>query len=618
MPREQLRALAADVERLIAAGAGSVSGDEGLRRREAALRELGKKVPALGRLAELVGQALAADAKKAPRALLDLLLVVNQARAGLSTAGVDGPIEPAGPSGPWASPSAAHDLYPIADVLSRTGSGRIEAVKDAVARGRIGDLRVVDAFLGALDDPSTELADIVATEVLPALGPAILPDLRRGLDVQGKTADGRRLAAIAAIDRDEGLALCRRAIEEANATVKARAIELLARVAPDEAATIALEILSRFRSPAAEAEPEEPAAKGKKKKGPARVKLDRKVRDAAMACLGASTTDEALEILIAALWEDGEDGLYGHRASHAELPRLLNPRATARLLEELDRIAETLRSADKGKKGKAKKDEEQEKAVTSAQGTAGCLLSILGERGDRAVVPALMKLLDHPAGKLRNDVAEALSKLGDPAGLEAASALANDPDAWSGGIEAAWQLPPGPRFERLAPLCESVQTRDKAVRALRDAVLKQFETEAESDRPRNDWDPRWADVLRPHLDGADPVRAARALLVVLGTAAVPDALRVLADPRCRARNIADTGKLIETLGRLRASEAIGPLMAMYDEGFFRYCVSRALSEMGDPAAIPLLEAELAKMTHPSERSATQALINELRAKAPAS
>ncbi|MHB1556967.1 MAG: HEAT repeat domain-containing protein [Isosphaeraceae bacterium] len=612
MPREQLRALAADVERLIAAGAGSVSGDEGLRRREAALRELGKKVPALARLAALVGKTLAADAKIAPRAVLDLLLVVNQARAGLSTAGLDGPIEPAGPSGPWASPSSAHDLYPIADVLGRTGSGRIEAVKDAVARGMIGDLRVVDAFLGALDDPSTELADLVATDVLPALGATILPDLRRGIDPQGKAADGRRLAAIAAIDRNEGLALCRRAIEEGNATVKARAIELLARLAPDEAATIALDLLSRLQPPGADAEPEESSTKGKKN-GEARRKLDRKVRDAAMACLRASTRDEALEILIAALWEDGEDGLYSHRAAHAELPRLPHPRATARLLDELDRMAETLRPADKGKKGKAKKDEEQEKTVSSAQGTAGCLLSILGERGDRAAVPALMKLLDHPASKLRNDVAEALSKLGDLAGLEAASALVNDPDAWSGGIEAAWQLPPGPRFERLAPLCEPVQTRDKAARAQRDAVLAHFETEAKSDRPRTDWDPRWADVLRPHLDGTDPFKAARALAVVLGTAAVPEILRVLADPRYKNVNIAGAGELIETLGRLRAREAIGPLMAMYDEGFFRYYVSRALREMGDPAAIPLLEAELAKMTYPSERSATQALINELRA-----
>ncbi len=614
MPREQLRALAADVERLIAAGAGSVAGDEGLRRREAALRDLGKKVPALGRLAELVGQTLAADAKKAPRALLDLLLVVNQARAGLSTAGVDGPFEPAGPSGPWASPSSAHDLYPLADVLRRTGSGRIEVVKDAVARGMTGDLRLVDAFLGVLDDTNTELADIVAAEVLPALGPAILPDLRRGLDLQGKAADGRRLAAIAAIDRDEGLALCRRAIEDGNSAVKARAIELLARLAPDEAATVALEILSRLRQSANE-EPEEPSARGKKKKAAARPRLDRKVRDAAMACLGASTRDEALEILVAALWEGDEDDLYGHGAAHAELPRLSHPRATARLLEELDRMAETLRPAEKKKKGKAKKDEEHEKAVTKALGTSGCLLSILGERGDRAAVPALMRLLDHPEGKLRNDAAEALSKLGDPADLEAASALVGDPDAWSGGLEAAWQLPPGPRYERLAPLCSPVQARDKAARALRDAVLDHFETEAESDRPRTDWDPRWADVLRPHLDGADPTRAARALLMVLGAAAVPDVLRVLADPRARTRNTSGTGELIETLGRMRAREAIGPLMAMYDEGFFRYYVGRALSEMGDPAAIPLLEQELAKMTHPSERSATQSLINELRAKA---
>jgi len=340
MPREQLRALAADVDRLLVAGAGSVPGDEGLRRREQALRDLGKKVPALAKVAEVVGRAVAADIAGAPRALLDLLLVVGRVRAGLATAGVEGPLGPAGPSGPWATPGPAPDLYPIAAVLTRKGSGRIEALKEAASRGDLGDLRLVDALLAGLDDPSPEFADAVAAEALPKLGPAALPELRRGLDLRGKAADARRLTALAAIDPGAGLDLCRRAIEEGSAAIKVRALEVLAAADPEEGATIALGLLAPLATAdASAAEPDTPPAKGKRPAGSApRVRLDKKVRDAAMACLGRSCRDEALEVAMAALLEINGAEVYGHRAAHQILATIPHAQATPRLLHELGRM----------------------------------------------------------------------------------------------------------------------------------------------------------------------------------------------------------------------------------------------------------------------------------------
>ena len=54
MPREQLKSLAADVQRLLVAGSGVAAGDDGLRRRATALRDLGKKVPVLAQVADTV------------------------------------------------------------------------------------------------------------------------------------------------------------------------------------------------------------------------------------------------------------------------------------------------------------------------------------------------------------------------------------------------------------------------------------------------------------------------------------------------------------------------------------------------------------------------------------
>jgi len=616
MPREQLRALAADVDRLLVAGAGSVPGDEGLRRREQALRDLGKQVPALAKVAEVVGRAVAADIAGAPRALLDLLLVVGRVRAGSATAGVEGPLGPAGPSGPWATPGPAPDLYPIAAVLTRKGSGRIEALKEAASRGDLGDLRLVDALLAGLDDPSPEFADAVAAEALPTLGPAALPDLRRGLDLRGKAADARRLTALAAIDPGAGLDLCRRAIAEGSAAIKVRALEVLAAADPEEGATIALGLLAPLAtadSPAAD--PDTPPAKGKRPAGSApRVRLDKKVRDAAMACLGRSCRDEALEVAMAALLEINGAEVYGHRAAHQILATIPHAQATPRLLHELGRMVVEARAV----RADASRGEKQvaAKAAGAVEDPAGCLFSILGDRGDRRAAPALIDLLAHPAADLRDGAAGALVKIGDPAGLEAAAGLIGDAKAWKIGIAAAWRLPPGPRFERLAPCCRDLSGLTNQGWSRGHEVLWKFVQES-PDAPRRpdgpcrtDWDPRWAGVLRPHRDGPEGQRVAIALEVVLGAAAIPDLIHALGVPH---DGTYDGSVIVAALGRHRCREAVAPLVEHLsgDIGQIFY-VGDALKAINDPAAIPALEGILAKERNGWVVSEIGALIRELR------
>jgi HEAT repeat protein len=475
----------------------------------------------------------------------------------------------------------------------------MDSVKEAAAIGAIGDLRVIDRLLDALDDPSAELADRVANAVLPAFGRAILPNLRHGLQWDGKSADARRLAAIAAIDPDEGRALCRRAIAEGSTTVKARALEVLAATDPEEGAAIALDVLSVLA----------PAGAGKKAAG--RSKLDKKVRDAAMGCLGKSTRDEALEILIAALLEYDGTEVYGHPASHAYLPTMPHPKATDRLLREMQRIAaESLalrQGAKKGKKAAAAKE------LKTVEGLAGCVLSIVGERGDRKAVPALVGLLTHPSADIRRGAVEALTELGDPAGLEAAAALIDDPEASDAAVKAAWRLPPGPRFERLAPLCADLSAPRKKMDAGRGGtVLDLFEEEADDDARRSDWDPRWADALRPHLDGPEAVRVAVALEVVLGAGATADLLRAVARPSKDSASFGALINVVQALGRHRVREAVGPLVALYGDSYHsRHFIGEALKAIGDPAAIPLLKERTRKMRQQYVKAMIEKLIDEL-------
>jgi HEAT repeat protein len=239
MAREQLQALVADVDRLILAGGHAAVGDEGLRKRALALHKLRAKVPALARIVEVAEAALSGTAV----ALLNLLLLCRQTRAGMASAGVEGSLEPIPRSGPWETPAPALEVAEVADALSGTGPGRQVVLLEAVKRGIEPDLRLLGPSLQALQDRDGALADTVAQEVLPAFGGGVLDQLREGLDLGGKAPDARRLLAICKIAPDVGLELCREALERGSATVRLRALNLLAKLSPKEAKEVAVSLL---------------------------------------------------------------------------------------------------------------------------------------------------------------------------------------------------------------------------------------------------------------------------------------------------------------------------------------------------------------------------------------
>ena len=311
MPKEQLQALADDVDRLLSAGGAVAAGDEGLRRRARKLRDLGQKVPVLAQIAASVEKVGGAGPEQATRSLLDLLLVVRQVRASLIGAGVEGPLEAAAAAGPWKTSTAAHDCYLLAETLKSSGNGRLETLTDALNRGVVADLRLLEPLLGGLSDGYGALANLIAEQALPAFGPALVPELRQQLNLKGNQQDARRLEALCRLDQASGAELCQAALAEGNATLKVQALKCLPRVAPTKAEQVALEVLGQ-----------RPA---------------RELRCAALAALATSRSDAALEAVLAAVSEDRETWA----AASEALQKLPHPQTMPRLVQALkEKLAE--------------------------------------------------------------------------------------------------------------------------------------------------------------------------------------------------------------------------------------------------------------------------------------
>jgi hypothetical protein len=150
MPREVLRALAEDVDRLLLAGGMVAVGDERLGARGQRLRELGQKVPVLAQVADAVERVSGSETNEAAGRLLDLLLVVRQIQAGLTAAGAEGPLEPLPESGPWWTPVPSNNVAEVIGELQRRAGRGSGKRAQALCWAEEVDLRTVEPCLRAL------------------------------------------------------------------------------------------------------------------------------------------------------------------------------------------------------------------------------------------------------------------------------------------------------------------------------------------------------------------------------------------------------------------------------------------------------------------------------------
>jgi HEAT repeat protein len=626
MPREQLRLLAGDVERLLGAGSNVAVGDTGLQKRAKALRELSVKVPVLKQIADAVDQVTQAKSAEAGRKLLDLLLIVRQVRASLTTAGAEGTLAPVPPSGPWATPDSVHDVTLLRDALLGTGESGFEEIKRGLERKAFGDMRLVQPILDGLASSAyAPRSDLIAQEVIPSLGRALLPELRQQFDLQGKSADARRLRAICKIAPEEGAALCRKVIAEGSKELKPVALEMLADLVPAEAEVIGLEMLAK--------------------------KPDQQFRAAALRSLAHSTKDEALEALLKGISDTAEVWSPAHQA----LKLTPHPQATPRLLtllqEKLDawKAVQTKKepkeTATATTKSKSKaKGPTREQQLADAKDEVHRVLLVLQTRHDPQAVPDLLPLLQHKDTEVRVWAIEALAATRDPKALDAIVPLIEDSKepVWQAAIQATIFLPPEQHFDILAPLARNLfaskagnapafaintllmnpsaphgeeydEDYDAAVAMLSNVaqalsavagnvvdpttVLAASGIQAADIRPHV-WDSRWGPLLVELLGqyaaaskGKDrnryPVPLAQALVRVLGQDALPHLLKAL-PVAVQAKD----NNFIFALGELRRKEAAPALVEAMShikgEWYMFHAINSALRSIGDKSVLPRL------------------------------
>jgi HEAT repeat protein len=399
MPRETLLALTNDVTRLLAAGGSSAPGDDGLRKRSLRLRELGKQVAALIPIADAVDKVLSASPKQANAALLDLAVVARQVRGSLTTAGLSGEMKSFSGEANWATPLSIRDLNGLMECLDRSDPynyagvpNKLERVKSTFEGGKLADLRLVGPMIGVLGGGNSDLADYLATTVLPSFGRSVLPDLERGLDLKGKIGDARRLLAICAIDSKRGAELCRQALAEGSESVQTRALECLGSIDPKSAEQVALKMIVEGKSG---------------------------IRAACCRALRNVVTDNVLNAITACV----EDGSEVWQAAQKVLTTYKHPKTTEHLLNLLNAAIKGWENvpaakkkpapaaAPKGKKKPAR--DPNEILRESLQEQMSRLASVLCLRPDVAkAVDSLVTLSRHPHADTRVVAANALGQAG--------------------------------------------------------------------------------------------------------------------------------------------------------------------------------------------------------------
>lgn len=218
-----------EVRRLAIAGSVVAGGDFRLKKLVEPLKKSAEKAPIFGKIAEAAEKLLTSAEKESASSLLELGVLVNAVLYTQGETGLDGEVVSVESRdlGVHTTQASARILKPLLEALSTTGAGRLEIIRDAQTQGSFRDLRLVNPALKALDDPYAEIADLVADEILPIYGTAILPELRAAFKTPGKMGDARRLRLMYRLDPRGTRDLVELALEEGSKELGVAAIECL-------------------------------------------------------------------------------------------------------------------------------------------------------------------------------------------------------------------------------------------------------------------------------------------------------------------------------------------------------------------------------------------------------
>ena len=311
MPKETIRRLGLDVERIIVAGAHLAKTDANIAKSRTAMvglaTQFGAKAPVITQLAAAASKVVDGPAKDTTREVVGLATMTAQVRAAQAAPAPAPATTPLATVPEVGTPCNAKNLLGLFKALTESGSGRLEVVKGAIERGEIADLRLVDALVHAMGDGY--IGDTVTDQAIPLLGAAVIAPLRAQLHVtKAAQVNARRLRALVRVQGDGARDVLVQALEEGSADMREAAFDLIADFLPGR--------------PEFEAQALAAIAKGGKERSA-------DVRRAALRALGGYAS--AFEAILEAL----EDERTFAAATEA-LGRSHDPRALDHLLACLD------------------------------------------------------------------------------------------------------------------------------------------------------------------------------------------------------------------------------------------------------------------------------------------
>ena len=337
-----------EVRRLSIAGSVVASGDFRLKKLIAPLEQSGQKAPVFAKVAQAVTKVVESSDRNSAEALLELSTLVNAVLYTQGETGAAGTLEDIKTTslGQQQTQTSARVLKPLLEALTTKGSGRLEIIREAQERGAFKDLRLISPALAALDDVFPEIADLIAENVLPIFGKAILPELRDKIDLKGRGGHVRRLQLMHELDPAGTREYVKLALDEGSKEMRVQAIECLGDD-PEDAVLLAEHSKSKSKD----------------------------VRTAALRALGKSTTAEVVQILSKAI--------AGPDLEIAVLPVQAN--RSAELLDVL------LKTADKEMKALLEGKEKDKAQLSNAVLRVLSLLECLRGRDDKATEAFLIQ-----------------------------------------------------------------------------------------------------------------------------------------------------------------------------------------------------------------------------------
>jgi len=431
MAKDTLKQLDISMDGMFFTGAQVARTNPNLSSSKHKLSPIASKIPAIRRVTEQVAKLEQADGKSAASELLDLALLLAQVRSAQASPEIpteSGDMMDLPPAAKIGSPLLPTELQTVVGALTNTGENRHRAmiIADAVLRGSARDLRILSLCVPALSD--THIADVVETRLIPLMGHAVVPELRRELDIEkGRTLDQRILRCIVRIEGANAIDILHDAINRGGADIRSTAIEEFGNVAPREAEPIATILVEKDRS--------------------------KEVKLAAIRALAHAQGDEALDVLIRAFGGSAEM----RATAEASLMQLTHPRATEKIIElftpECDELAhfKIKKATTKEEKDEAAKAQKVHNEKIAYLVDLVDLLSARGTDATKTIVVHIFRT--HKIKEVRDTAARSLLRMGyREAWDELVPALYEAPEAAQYQfIHGAFAFEPSKAYERLVP-----------------------------------------------------------------------------------------------------------------------------------------------------------------------